>query len=187
MMTVKERGSFVATMRYVHVWLMETLAAWVPTTPEMEVKLLFGEHIWDAAQHADALGKRTFELRMPLQHSLRPVEAYASFLTELATTLPTQNRLAAVYDVMLPGLCARYQRYLQATDSLADAPTVRIVERLLADVARMTSAANALRQELSYLQLKESSWVAEQAKRESGPDTLVVTAAAATPPVASEA
>ena len=54
MLTVKERGQFVATLRYVHVSLMETLAAWVPTTPEMEVKLLFGEHIWDVAQHADA-------------------------------------------------------------------------------------------------------------------------------------
>ncbi len=40
MLTVKERGQFVATLRYVHVSLMETLAAWVPTTPEMEVKLL---------------------------------------------------------------------------------------------------------------------------------------------------
>jgi len=60
MMTVKERGRFVATLRWVNVSIMETLAAWVPTTPEMEAKLLFGEHIWDAAQHADALGKRTF-------------------------------------------------------------------------------------------------------------------------------
>lgn len=66
-LTVKERGQFVATMRHIHVWLMETLAAWVPTSPEMEVKILLGEHIWDVAQHADALGKRTSELRMPLQ------------------------------------------------------------------------------------------------------------------------
>src|SRR5262249_28366665 len=36
MLTVKERGHFVATVRWVHVWLMETLAAWVPTAPEME-------------------------------------------------------------------------------------------------------------------------------------------------------
>jgi len=42
----------------------------------MEVKLLFGEHIWDAAQHADALGKRTFELRLRLQHSVRPADKY---------------------------------------------------------------------------------------------------------------
>ena len=49
MLTVKGRAQFGATMRHLHVWLMETLAAWVPTSPEMEAKLLFGEHVWDAA------------------------------------------------------------------------------------------------------------------------------------------
>src|SRR5215212_6736096 len=98
-LTVRERGETVATLRYVNVWLMETLAAWVPTTPEMEVKLLFGEHIWDVAQHADAFGKRTFELRLPLQHGMRPANAYVELLQELGATGPTSQRLAAVYDV----------------------------------------------------------------------------------------
>ena len=84
MLTVRERGHFVATLRYVHVSLMETLAAWVPTTPEMEVKLLFGEHSWDVAQHADSLGKRTFELRMPLQKSMRAADGYVDFLASVA-------------------------------------------------------------------------------------------------------
>ena len=57
-LTVQQRGDNVATFRWIEVRLMETLAAWVPTTPEMEVKLVFGAHIWDTAQHADMLGKR---------------------------------------------------------------------------------------------------------------------------------
>src|SRR3954454_8371115 len=145
MLTVKERGQFVATMRYVQVWLMETLAAWVPTTPEMEVKLLFGEHIWDVAQHADALGKRTFELRLPLQHSLRPNEAYVDFLADVAAIGPTPQRLSAVYDVLLPALSTRYRRYMEQTDALSDAPTVRILERDFADTDRMVRAGHALR------------------------------------------
>ena len=83
-LNVKQRGDHVATFRWIEVRLMETLAAWVPTTPEMEVKLLFGEHIWDAAQHADALGKRTFELRLPLQHSLGPAGGYVDLLADVA-------------------------------------------------------------------------------------------------------
>jgi hypothetical protein len=166
MLTVKERGHFVATLRYVHVWLMETLAAWVPTTPEMEVKLLFGEHIWDAAQQADTLGKRTFELRLPLQHSLRPVDAYADLLIELAAIGPTPQRLAAVYDVLLPALAARYRRYLEQTDPLSDAPTVRILERELADIARMTEAGRALREELPELRLADRGWVETLRARE---------------------
>ena len=137
MLTVKERGHFVATLRYVHVTLMETLAAWVPTTPEVEVKLLLGEHIWDVAQHADSLGKRTFELRLPLQHSVRAAEPYVAFLAEVRAIEPTPERLAAMYDVVVPGLVARQRRYLEQTDKLVDAPTVRILERYLADTARM--------------------------------------------------
>lgn len=176
MLTVKERGQFVATQRYVHVFLMETMAAWVPTSPEMEVKLLFGEHIWDVAQHADALGKRTFELRMPLQKSLRPTDAYVDFLTEVAALGPTPQRLAAMYDVLLPALVGRQRRYLEQTDTLVDAPTVRILERYFADVTRMIESADALRQELPALQLADRQWVAALQRREAGLELLAVAA-----------
>lgn len=152
-LSVKERGQFIATMRYIQVWLMETLARWVPTTPEMEVKLLFGEHIWDVAQHADALGRRTFELRLPLQHSLTPAVAYVDFLGELEKTEATPHRLAAAYDVLIPALVARYRDYLSRTDELSDAPTVRILERFFVDSTRMVESARALRAGLPNLQL----------------------------------
>ena len=172
MLTVKERGHFVATLRYVYVSVMETLAAWVPTTPEMEVKLLLGEHIWDVAQHADSLGKRTFELRMPLQHSLRPAEPYVDFLAKIAAVGPTQQRLAAMYDVLLPALAVRQRRYLEQTDKLVDAPTVRILERFLVDSTRMIESAYALRQELPALQLADRQWAAALQKNEAGLDLL---------------
>src|SRR2546427_9205423 len=121
-LSVKLRGQSAATFRFIEVKLMETLAAWVPSTPEMEVKLLFGEHIWDCAQHADALGRRTHELRLPLQHSLRPSVEYLNLLERLAALRATTERLAGFYEVMLPALDARYQRYLDETDGLMDAP-----------------------------------------------------------------
>lgn len=176
MLTVKERAEFVATMRYVQVWLMETLAAWVPTTPEMEVKLLFGEHIWDVAQHADALGKRTFELRLPLQHSLKPSDAYVAFLTELAATGPTPRRLAAVYDIMLPASIARYRRYLGQTDSLSDAPTVRILERHVVDTTRMLEAGQHLRQELPALGSDAPGWAQSSQAREAAIELIAAPA-----------
>ena len=57
-MSVTDIGRAIATFRFVSVQLMETVAAWTPTTPEMEVKVLLGRHIWDFAQQADALGNR---------------------------------------------------------------------------------------------------------------------------------
>src|SRR5687767_6908592 len=126
-LTVKERGEHVATFRYIQVKLMETLAQWVPTTPEMEVKLVFGAHIWDVAQHADALGKRTYELRLPLQFSLQPSDGYVARLEELATIKQTGQRIAGFYGAMLPALGTRFRNYLHQTDALMDAPTVRIL------------------------------------------------------------
>jgi len=172
-LSVKDRGAAVATFRAINVTLMEMLAAWVPTTPEMEVKLLFGAHIWDVAQHADMLGKRTFELRLALQHSQRPVEPYAAFLTDMAAARETERRIAVFYDVMLPALGARYQSYLDATDPLIDAPTVRILDRLLADHTRMLSETQALYRELPNLKLDDAAWIRTWAERERRIDTPI--------------
>jgi hypothetical protein len=172
MLTVKERGQFVATLRYIYVSLMETLAAWVPTTPEMEVKLLFGEHIWDVAQYADSLGKRTFELRMPLQRSMRPADGYVDFLATVSAVEATPQRLAAMYDVVLPALAGRQRRYLERTDKLVDAPTVRILERFLADTTRMLDSAHALRHELPALQLADRQWPAALQTKEAALELL---------------
>jgi hypothetical protein len=166
-LSVKERGQFVATMRHINVWLMETIAGWVPSTPEMEVKLQFGEHLWDAAQHADALGKRTSELRMPLQHSVPPAEDYIDFLDTVSGIEPTQQRLAAIYDVVLPGLSKHYRRFLEKTDSLADAPTLRILERHLTDIDRMLESNREMCAELPDLTLNDPEWIDALRKREA--------------------
>ncbi len=147
-LTVRERCRRIATFRFIEVRLMETAARWTPTTPEMEVKVLLGRHIWDFAQHADALGKRTFELRAALQHSERPQDAYLSLLEDVAAVEGAAGRLAALYDVVLPGLDARYGRYLAEADPILDAPSVVIVERIRGDVARQRREADALRSEL---------------------------------------
>src|SRR5688500_10969398 len=112
-MTVNERARRIATFRFTEVRLMELAAAWTPTTPEMEIKVLFGKHIWDFAQHADALGKRVFELRQPMHYTLRPVDDYAALLEELAALESTSDRLAGLYDVLLPRLDRRYAAYLE--------------------------------------------------------------------------
>ena len=54
MPSVQNRSESLATFRFIHVFLMETLARWVPSTPEMEVNVIFGRHIGDLAQKADA-------------------------------------------------------------------------------------------------------------------------------------
>ena len=172
-LTVKQRGHHIATFRFVEVRLMEILSAWVPSTPEMEAKLLFGPHIWDAAQAADALGKRAHELRLPLQHSMAPAPAYLELLGELAAVNGAARRIGVLYDVILPGLAARYRRYVQRTDNLMDAPSVRVIEGILAAGERMVREANKLRAELPALRCSDQAWLQQFAAHEETVPELV--------------
>jgi len=158
-LTVRQRGDVVSTLRWMEVRLMELLAAWVPTTPEMEAKLLFGAHIWDAAQHADAFGKRTHELRLPLQHSLQPSAAYVALIDEIAAIDETNRRMAAYYDALLPDLESRFDEYLKGVDQLLDAPTVRIIDRIRFDLQRVVGDSRSLREERPELALKDDAWL----------------------------
>jgi hypothetical protein len=146
--TVSERCANIATFRHVTVRLMETAARWTPTTPEMEAKVMFGRHIWDFAQMADWLGKRTFELRQPEHYTLRPVDAYDALLDEAAKAEATSDRIAVLYDGVLPGLIERYRRYLAATDPILDEPSVVIAERIVRELERQRVEAAELQREL---------------------------------------
>jgi len=171
--TVKQRGQHIATFRFVEVRLMEILSAWVPSTPEMEAKLLFGPHIWDTAQAADALGKRTYELRLPLQHSLAPVAGYVAVLDGFAATTGAAQRIALFYDVMVAGLNARYRRYIEQTDTLMDAPSVRVLESILSARQRMVREADELRTSLPALRLENPAWLQQMAAREASIAELI--------------
>jgi hypothetical protein len=166
-LSVKDRGDAVATFRYIHVEMMEMLAQWTPTTPEMEVKLMFGEHIWNVAQLADALGKRTHELRMPPQQSRKPVDAYVGLLAEIRKETDTVRRLSGFYDALLPGLAGRYRAYLDRTDSLMDAPTVRILEQVLETETRMVQQSQKLRAELPALGKADRGWLGALTSRDT--------------------
>lgn len=145
---VQDRARRIGTFRALEVRLMETAAAWTPTTPELEVKVMFGRHIWDFAQHADALGKRVFELRRPAQESVPPAPQYAALLDEVLALSGTPERLAALYDVILPGVRRRYERYAAEADTVVDAPSLVIVDRILTDLQRQKAEADQLRREL---------------------------------------
>ena len=182
-LNVKERGEHVATYRWISVRLMEMLAAWVPTTPEMEVKLVFGAHIWDMAQHADIFGKRTHELRLPPQHSLKPSEDYVNFVADLGATTATDNRIAAFYDCLLPSLERRFRLYLSRVDPMLDGPTVRILERILFDIGRMLDEAGALLAEVPGVKLGDGAWLQQLRACDGALQDIVVHQMAAQPAV----
>lgn len=167
--SVSERCRTIATYRHIGVSLMETVARWTPSTPEMEAKVMFGRHIWDFAQMADALGNRTFELRQPKHHSLPPVDEFGKLLLDVSSVQLTGDRVAALYEGILPGLIKRLRCYTASTDSILDEPSIVIIDRIVHDLERQRVEAYALQGELGL----ESTVAAELAAREARVDNIV--------------
>jgi hypothetical protein len=136
-LNVKQRADAVGTLRFVCVFLMETLARWIPTTPELEVKMLLSRQVWRMAQQADRLGRRARELRAPLHYSRPPQQDFLTALTQLAAVIDTIDRIDAFHDVALSALAAGYKDYLAETDWLTDEPTVMICNQALEEVETM--------------------------------------------------
>lgn len=161
-LSVQARAESIGTFRWIELQLMRMLARWLPTTPEMEAKILFGRHVWDCARSADALGRRAFELRAPLHFTLPAADGYAALLVEAAATEAAADRVAVFYQAVLPDLARRFQDYLDQTDALMDEPTVRILEPALGDIARMDRERERL---LAETGLRGSSAVADDLSR----------------------
>ena len=61
--TVRENSQRLANYRYLEIQLMEMIAGWCHTTPQIAFKATFGYHVYDHAQAADLLGERLEQLR----------------------------------------------------------------------------------------------------------------------------
>lgn len=122
---------------------MRVLGGWIALTPELPAKLLFGRHVWDCAQHADAWGKRLPELRAPAQESEPANAAMAAFMETLEIPegpRQTLERITGVYRVLKPHLVTVYARHLALTNPVYEPPTRRILARCLEEERRHAAA-----------------------------------------------
>jgi len=130
--TVRENSQRLANYRYLEVQLMEMLGGWSHTTPQLALKATFGYHVYDHAQAAERLGERLEQLRSQ-RESQEPGSDEFARLCEQVWSLPdVVSRLTAVYRVLEPHLISSYVYHADATDPLADTPTVRLLRQLAA-------------------------------------------------------
>ncbi len=130
--TVRENSQRLANYRYLEIQLMEMLGGWSHTTPQLAFKATFGYHVYDHAQAADRLGERLEQLRSQ-RESQEPGSDEFARLCEYVWNLPdVVSRLTAVYRVLGPHLVSSYVYHADATDPLADTPTVRLLRQLAA-------------------------------------------------------
>lgn len=140
----------VRNFRYAEEWLMLALGGWIATIPEVPVKTGLGKITWETAQAADALGKRLPELRCgrkAVAASESPNQGFASFVQAVAEPESPERsieKLAGVFDVLLPHLVGVYERTTRETDQICDAPTIELLD----DVVRKTRRHLAWGQEV---------------------------------------
>lgn len=145
--SVEESARIVARFRYAEERAMRILAGWIALTPELPVKILFARHVWDCAQHADLWRRRLPELRAPVGRGEPPDPALGRFMAlveEPAGPAQTAERLLALYGVLKPHLVAVYQAHRAAANPVYEPPTIRILDRCLADERRHLAAGAVL-------------------------------------------
>jgi hypothetical protein len=129
--------------RFVEERMMRILGGWIALTPELPAKLLFGRHVWDCAQHADAWGRRLPELRAPAQTSEPAGENVVRLMALLESPEAreqTVERVVGVYGVLKPHLATVYARHLERTNAVYEPPTRRILAVCLEHERRHAAA-----------------------------------------------
>ncbi len=138
-----ESARVIRNYRYAVERTMRILGGWIALTPELSAKLLFGRHVWDNAQHADALGNRLPELRAHAQVSEPANPDFVAFMNaveEPSGPEQTVERLVGVYRVVKPHLLASYEDHLRRVNAVYEPPTERILVRLIEDERRHIGA-----------------------------------------------
>jgi hypothetical protein len=133
--------------RYAEERMMRTLGGWIALSPEVPVKLLFGRHVWECAQHADRWGRRLPELRAPAQQSEPTNDAFVSFMDLLESPEArgqSVERVVGVYRVLKPHLAATYEAHHEAANPIYEPPTRRILERCAAEERRHVVEASVV-------------------------------------------
>jgi hypothetical protein len=144
---VDASARLIRNYRYAVERMMRVLGGWIALTPEVSAKLVMGRHVWDNAQHADALGRRLPELRAQAQVSEPANPEFVACLDaieEAEQPGQTVERLVGVYRVLKPHLLATYEDHMRHANEVYEPPTRRILARCAEDERRHIAAGVAV-------------------------------------------
>jgi hypothetical protein len=128
--SVSENSKRLSNYRYLEIQLMEMIGGWCHTTPQLAFKATFGYHVYDHARNADLLAERLQQLRSGREREDPANSEFAHLCEHVWNLESVVDRLVAVYRVLEPHLVSTYVYHADATDPLADTPTVRLLHQL---------------------------------------------------------
>ncbi|HEU5314721.1 MAG TPA: DUF455 family protein [Chloroflexota bacterium] len=127
---VREAARRVVRYETVTFHVMRLLGGWLAKIPEFEL----GRHVWQDAQAAEALRQRTSELRVPAATDRRAPVQVQRFLDQLDVAETPLQFLVGIYRVAKPRLVSAMQYHAAVTDQVCDAPTVRTLRPVVAEL-----------------------------------------------------
>src|SRR5438034_9129903 len=136
--SVSESARRLLRFFYFERRLAQALGAWTLSVPEFEVKLEMGRHIF---YHADAA--RAFRDRLHEQEQrLADVDQFRDaavdrFIEEMLSASDAADLLVGVHQVAGKALQTAYRHHIDDTDPVTDAPTIRLLRRILTDYEGM--------------------------------------------------
>jgi Protein of unknown function (DUF455) len=128
--SVSENSKRLSNYRYLEIQLLEMLGGWCHTTPQLAFKATFGYHVYDHARNAELLAERLDQLRSGRDRADPANSEFARLCEHVWELESTVDRLVAVYRVLEPHLVSTFVYHADATDPLADTPTVRLLHQL---------------------------------------------------------
>lgn len=136
--TVAENARRMTRFFYFERRLAQALGAWTLRIPEFEVKLEVGRHLFYHADAARGLRERLREQEMGATaiDEFRDAEIDA-FIEEMLLATDPAEFLVGVHAVAGEALAAAYRHHIDDTDTVADAPTIRLLRRVLLDYEPM--------------------------------------------------
>lgn len=136
--SVEENGKRLLRFFYFERRLMQALGAWTLSIPEFEVKLETGRHIFYHADAARALRERLHEQEI----RLADIDPYRNaevdrFIEEMLSAADAPELLVGIHLVAGRALQTAYRHHIDDTDPITDAPTTRVLRRILTDYEPM--------------------------------------------------
>src|SRR5258706_1918965 len=141
--SVDDSAGRIRRYRWLEERLMRILGGWIALTPELPIKLLFGRHVWDCAQHADLWGRRLPELRSPAHQGEVPSVEFARLVALVEgrqARHESVERVVGIYRVLKPHLVTAYEAHLSEANPVYEPPTRRILDRCLEEERRHLAA-----------------------------------------------
>lgn len=162
-MMVPEAAAVLKRFYFVQRELVRLQAGWTPGTEHWETKLFFPEALWQDELTAWQLRERVLELRYPERRIEPGDDAGCIAFWRALGDAPTGSAFAAAFYTRAKSELAKaIRQYLDSTDALDDAPTVRILRHALQDITEQQerAVANAQNRARAFPgeQVAEEAW-----------------------------